>query len=1680
MPYQYTTVDDKAFPYGIDARSAENQLREGFVRDLVNADIIEGRIRKRKGFFPYAGNIPVRVVSLRYGNPNKIYFTLDNSIDLSRVSSTPLIAYGRSNLSATTNPFPSSGGLRYYPSWETSLRKVFLANTTGSISSAQVEHNISTTNMFVGLALSTGSGTNLSGELISATDIVINNSTYDVTVDYTNGTNSAKNVFLYYLDQSPVAGSVYVQTGSLSSGNNTFTITAATHNLSNYLITPQVYVRPTGGNWVQTTPDLFEIDTSDGEVEVQLNNIDTLVYSEYKIILSIVGSTQAVNVSLNVGTNTITIPDIQSPFLFPALYTRSGNILSLIHPDVISFDDVTKLLTISYTNNSGTLSGAFYYTYGNIRTNEISVTESGSPNLTTGTDTSPQLTLWGLDHAAIYGSEKQVNRRGWVNHIDSYRSPRSTHMVAGLGGNFFAALTKEEMPSLFQNSISTYYARLQGRLSSLTTIGPTFCDTGSTVVRTRGTASFNSGGTNWATVTGVSYQPSGKTRYYLNMPGLTINGGSNLSDIISTTVNLEDYLTIKNMSHSKHNGTFKVFAVSTISGDNQYIDVINPNINSSDYDDSGTIGLGGIFSDQVTFTSSSEFIENDLLLSPSWGNETELVVKSTSGTISVIQNVYDYRELAAGLLITGKRISDTIPLRDFTNTPSVSYLVKGDVIITSAVNYPLQIVSVDTANNKITVDSEISFYDDAANSIPFAVYQRWIPREMPLKDSGDALINDKIPFYFTSDEYDNQSFLRSAMVQNNMYLTNGKDEVYKYDGNSIYRAGIIPWQPGLFSTVEATTAGIALAPAVATDGGGGKVIDLLGGRIKIDKTQSAFFSNNDTVLITDGTLSPVGRYYVTIESRELEDTGNHYLLSFKEPLPFTALGSGATVTMSKVYQARYSFRLNIKDINGVTIASAVTGALDFYTRISPTDTAPNQQKVHIRLVGLPAWDHYDYNNKNIELEIYRTKWSSQEISVPIFYKVSTKTMPYVGLDGYIDFVDFYNNDTLTDDTSDAVVGTLSPSVTPAGWDEPMRAKYVTSAGNRLVLANIKDWPTLSISYLTATSLINTDFNGQKFLFRRDSSNTDTATNMVDRVTYELRSSGSATVGTITAGSPTGFTFTCNFSARTPVVGDWVYLYFTNSFSHPLTCSGWWQVASVSGSSGSYTIGINTATSVVVPIIASHPMQVLFSTAAYDVPVNIASDQNMGMFNGNSLLTLSPSTTILRRIGMAINSTMRMVDPSVPSVHSQSAFIPWLVARSESDTLGNLIVKQPRAEDVLPSVTISGGQTSNTYVNDSRVTGDPINALIDNYPSRILVSYNNYPEIFDSPFVVNDNDSVSTIDINSSDGQEITGIIPFFGESAFGAALQGGVLVVFKQNSIYLVNLDSKVEGRNAVERLETQGIGCTAPYSIASTKDGIAFANDSGIYVLRRTQQVEYLGKYMERKWQKEVDTSYLDIMQGHHYNMGRQYKLSVPMVENSTSSYAENGEVYVYNHTNETKDDLGGWARYTNHPATGWANLFNDAFYASVNGSILRLNNQGIAEDYRDGSEAIEMVFEGRANDFGQAGIRKIVSHVIVNYRSGGVSDSTAVETAPDLMRQYDTTTPFTVVNIPPDNGFSSFAGQDVTAIRHSIPNRRCIYITVKITNNGINEDVEIAGMSYVVAGLNSKGIKQAAVTKE
>jgi hypothetical protein len=1358
--------------------------------------------------------------------------------------------------------------------------------------------------------------------------------------------------------------------------------------------------------------------------------------------------------------------------------------LSEIIPDSAEYNELEGSWSLTYEHGTSPEPGTVQviYEYGTIRANEFCVDDASV--LTEETDDTPQLSVYGFDHATIYGEDKKVNRRGWVNHIDSYRSPTTTHMVAGLGGNLFSALSVSDtyIPSLMAAAMPTYFPRLNGKVNIETKIGPAFYDTGSSPERTRGWVKFDTGGTNWGIVQSVVYNGT-NTEYTIDAPGL---------DVDSTPIDTNDYLTVKNMSSSRHSGTFKITDVS-YGTSSIVITVDNPNIKNTDYNDSDTYGLAGVFTDRVTLADDTPFIVGDQILSSAWGDDIQLLVNGVDAPASAVVymgQVYDALTLGAKLTLIGRRTSATIPLRDINLNATTTNLVVGDTLSYTGFSRPLQVLYVNVAPdsegnlqpvpNSITVDESFTWEDNISLPEAFSVARRWIPAEVPVADVADVLIEPTTIQHLSANSYDNQDFLRSAMVQNNMYLTNGSDEVYKYDGRNFYRAGIIPWQPGLFLAYETVpSGGIPLINVVADDGGGSKSIDLVGGRIKLDKTQAEYFDDGDTVVIEDGTVAGTPRYFLTIRGRELETSGNHYFFSFVETLPFTTLGSGATVKMILVYVARYYFRLNIRDVNGVVTSSAVTGAEDFVARITPITT--EGQKVHLRLLGLPAWDQYDYRNQNIELEIYRTFWTrTGSGEIPVFFRLpQTKACSFNVADGYVDIVDTYSNDTLGG--SDLVVGVLSPNVIPAAWDEPPRARYTTTAGNRLVLGNLTNWPTLAISYLSNQSYLNTDFNEQKLTFYKDVSATPlAATDMINQVTYELTSAaGTALAIGVFASIAGGFSFQYTpGTARVPAIGDWVYISLAAATSHPLDFCGWWQLSNVTGT-GTFTCSVRSAKTYVAP---THAHTAHFAATSKDVPVNINTDYNLNMVNGQVTNFGAASIRIIRRIGAAINATMRMVDTTIVTgtAHPYREFRPWLVARSESDTYGQLVVKQPRAEIAVPAVKITSLAKLDTYVNNSVVTNTTItSAAITKYPSRIAVSYDNYPEIFDNLWTINPDESDSIIDINSADGQEITGIIPFFGESAFGAALQSGVLVVFKQNSIYLVDLGAKAAGQNAVQRLETQGLGCTAPYSIAPTKDGIAFANDSGIYVLRRNQRIEYLGRFMERNWQEKVDRSFLDVVQGHHYGVGRQYKLSVPMVEDSTSSYAENSQVYVYNHTGEADGETGGWARYTNHPATGWANLFQDAFYANVNGSVLRLRNLGEQQDYRDGPAAVESILETRATSFGNAGLRKIVSNCIIHYRSAENSAGTKVYFSPDLFEEYDESTNFKVKTNPVGDGLSTAQAQAVVSVMHSLVRRRCIYMSVKIINNTKDENVEVAGMSFVVGGLSSSGIKQAAETE-
>ncbi len=616
-----------------------------------------------------------------------------------------------------------------------------------------------------------------------------------------------------------------------------------------------------------------------------------------------------------------------------------------------------------------------------------------------------------------------------------------------------------------------------------------------------------------------------------------------------------------------------------------------------------------------------------------------------------------------------------------------------------------------------------------------------------------------------------------------------------------------------------------------------------------------------------------------------------------------------------------------------------------------------------------------------------------------------------------------------------------------------------------------DYPELDFQIVTPANTSNSTFDQGSILFRRDNTDPGTSTDMTNRIRFQWINGFTGTAGTFSQGTDT-FSFETS-AATLASPGDWIYLTYATAdiTGRDLTYSGWWQIASVTGTT--VTVNLTGAASA-----TSYPDSYVIAVAPSDVPVLLGPDGNLGMVNGDSFDTFDT----MRRMSMAINAVGRQVDTSITSMATYS---PWIISRGGNDVsrAGRLLVRQPRADSgTVEAVPSFAGYE--LFVNDiKRSSGDQISARTRIYPSRILVSYENYPEIFDSPTVILDTDSDSAIDVNSADGQEITGIIPFFGEAAFTAAQQAAILVVFKTNSIYLVDVNQKALGNQAVQRIETEGLGCTAPYSIAVTKAGVTFANESGIYCLRRTQAIEYIGRFMERNWVERVDLNALSLAQGHHYGIGRCYKVSVPLMQDvATNGYVEPAEAYVYNHTGEVVGSSygpgspGAWGRYDNHPVVGWANLGSDAFLASTNGRVFSIRVTGTRTDFRDDSSPVDMSLKLRDMDFSNAGIRKVVDRAIIHYRSGADNSGTTVGYAIDLEEEYTQVTPPVIHHPASSNGTSDLIVHSVVTISHTLSRRRGVYLSLEIANATLDESIEIAGIDFRVGGLQAKGILSAA----
>lgn len=438
----------------------------------------------------------------------------------------------------------------------------------------------------------------------------------------------------------------------------------------------------------------------------------------------------------------------------------------------------------------------------------------------------------------------------------------------------------------------------------------------------------------------------------------------------------------------------------------------------------------------------------------------------------------------------------------------------------------------------------------------------------------------------------------------------------------------------------------------------------------------------------------------------------------------------------------------------------------------------------------------------------------------------------------------------------------------------------------------------------------------------------------------------------------------------------------------------------------------------------------------------------------------------RKLAAAINASMTNYDAVL-----YPNFRPWVSAFAGNDYgPGQLILRRLDVastsmtfEHTLPATALSVYNSGSALAVSTRVS-----ATRRVFPSRICRSYKNYPEIFDAPYAQLDTESDSAIDVNPADGEEITGMRPFFGDSAFGQASKEAVLLVTKERSVYLVDVETK-----QVQKLQTRGKGCVYPRTLEETEDGIMFGTEDGLYKINRQFQCVFLGKWVRRPWRERMNhNAEADVPCATHDQYASQYRVSIPV-----GSDESNSETLVYSYERESGDEPGAWTRYDNIPATCWTNLDSDNMFGTTTGGVMSMRRSNTRFDFRDDADGVSMLATYKAVNFGSAGIRNFVHAVTVGFRLTARMAGTVVRAATALLDSFSDLDIFT--DLDSVDLTSRDAGSNLTDLERApvrtpqfgLPEKRVEYLQMQFENSTIDEPVEITEIVFHVEPGNKAG---------
>jgi hypothetical protein len=1645
-------IHEKNLGLGIDARNSENLIGPGYWESLTNAETDGNIVLKRRGYQQLGGYLPFRVQSVEYSAAdNRFCFNLDNYIDLSRLRSSPIMARGTVRYPAGTTAHPDwVDGVfteKYYSEFEIAIRR---AGTNFTIPQAAHGHKswIQHSNIF----LST-SESDLTNEFVYEDELDINFTSLTNTQSLSSTDVQVNNISNYIhasIDASTIGTTnYYPNTAGVpdftleTAGTTTMSFDASAVGLQSSNLIVSVYEKLSSTKIQRIIPDEQTITGTTLSIDL---DTPSATGAEYFYVATAVPDAQVLAGQVTAASSEVIIPGV-TPFTAFNVYTLSGSTRELVIPDTANYDDATKELTITF-DTTGAVSYQIYYTAESLQVNQICVDGSA----VTDSTSLVELDLYGIEPEEVMIVE---NRNHWISHIDTYRSSDLNQLITGVAGVEY---------KLDSTSLATLYPKYELILDKAQYLTPLFQDTGKTFTEPGRGYVTSTAGFSGPEITDIAYQSgTGYVRFTLSAPSLAVFDLT-LTDIgggLFTNTGDNDLLTVENAGYSIMNSAHEIKLITfdfngTPAERKIYVDCAVTGVTNTDFDEADVGGYAQVYTTPFTIKETTSLLSDNTILPGATitvaGKEYK-VRGNSFGSGSTDERLYldevtASTELSVGVFILGTVTASVLSMRDDL-VANIDEYVRGDMIkytsharfirikdiiqLTSRTvtltgnqvifsttgdalnfeagqNIPIMteglegaIVTVNKVVNATTLevsktfvavagrllgqtfelDESLTVSDTIDNSLSFIPTARWHAIQKVSVPSTFDSETQTVKYPFNAFTTTQQAIVKSSMASDNIYMTNGEDALIKYDGLNISRAGLFRWEGATFV----------------------RKVDGSGGAIPYLGTTVSGAASIDTKIFTptvsgEGAVFTVGQNVVTDTGQTVVVTSNDIV---NNKITVTPPFSSAVTTLTESSTLKYYFRLNLIDANNNIIGSATSGVDNNYT-IQMTDNTT----VGIKLAKPPTLDLLDY--ERLEYDVYRTRQDGVA-----FFKVATISIDYTDSSSFFYFEDKVADESLFE--SDPVSTSTFGAELATAIDEPLRAQFVTSANNRLVLGKLKDSPRAEVQiFRPSTEQTVAQLDGLSFLF----------TTADQSIEYKFQDDSATTnsVTNITSGGVVTSSITLDEN-------KWYYIYTDTEQDDSPEHLGWFKATAAD------TIAYSG------PTIAPTNTYILAGDLT-EIPVLASgefNDDDAGYQSGDNQLLIQS------KLINAINATQFDLD----------GFSLAGEGRTDIAELGKFSIKSLDNVDFTLTITSTNlfGVSSIFINNTAASSGVAVSSLTQNYASRMLVSFPNFPEIFDRPRAIIPEDSLSVIDVNSADGQEITGIIPFFGESTSQDSRKQDIVICFKENSIYAVNVSTRT-----ITKIDSRGVGCNAPSSIAAVPNGIIFASRSGVYRLNRSFDVIWVGRYLDRIWEENTNLDQLSLATGHVYPQKKQYRLSVPAGSDERAT-----EVYIYEYGDEGAGRVGGWSVFNNIPSTGWASDGFESYFGSSIGKVFTIRNTGTDSDFRDDDEGVAWEGLYRGMDFGAPGRRKIVRAIISHFRVLKTDSNTVLEVGVDLTDEFTPTTTFTLKDTI-DDGLSTVISSKVKELKYN--------------NSTIDTPVALAGITFHVAGLDHRGIEQAADTSE